>query len=195
MIGSLPTSLSVGGKEYAIRSDYRDVMRIFEAMSDEELDDKEKFYVMLRVLYVDFDSIPPKDYKEAYEQASRFMESHDRSDDKKNPQLINWQKDEHMIFPAINAVAGCEVRAVEYMHWWTFLGYFENIDNECLWSFVLSIRQKRAKGKKLEKHEREFFYQNRDLCSVAWAKKQRTEKDVANDIFEMLLEEGGSKNG
>lgn len=194
MIGSLPTSLEVGGKEYEIRSDYRNVLRIFEAMEDEELEDKEKFYVMLRRLYVDFDHIPQDCYREAYEQATRFIESHDRGEDKKNPQLINWEKDEHMIFPAINAVAGTEVRSVEYMHWWTFLGYFENIDNESLWSFVLSIRQKRAKGKKLEKHEREFFNRNRGLCTVGGKKPKKIE-DTANDMFAMLLEEGGKTDG
>ena len=93
-----------------------------------------------------------------------------------------------MIFPAINTVAGCEVRALEYMHWWTFLGYFESVDNECLWSFVLSIRQKRSKGKKLEKYEQDFFIKNPDLCSIEWKAPKEKVEDTLADMFANLPE-------
>lgn len=186
MIGALPKSLEVGGREWEIRSDYRNILCIFEAMEDVDLSDSEKLYITLLRIYVDFESMPKGLYREAYEKASKFMECHDRTDDKKNPKLINWQKDEQMIFPAINAVAGCEVRAVEYMHWWTFLGYFESVDNESLWSFVLSIRQKRAKGKKLEKYEQEFFNKNQEMCVIDnKAPKQKIDDQLA-DIFNSL---------
>ena len=189
MIGSLPVSLEVGGTEWEIRSDYRNILCIFEALEDEELTDSDKLYITLVRIYVDFEKMPKSFYQEAYEKASKFMECHDRTDDKKNPKIINWQKDEHMIFPAINAVAGCEVRSVEYMHWWTFLGYFESVDNESLWSFVLSIRQKRAKGKKLEKFEQEFFNKNKSLCSIDWTAPKQKVEDRAMDIFNSLEEE------
>ena len=190
MIGLLPTTLEINGKEWEIRSDYRIILRIFEALEDTELTDSEKFYIALDLMYVDFEHMTKEDYQEAYVQMSKFMECHDRSDEKKNPRLINWKKDEQMIFPAINAVAGFEVRSVEYMHWWTFLGHFENIDNECLWSFVLSIRQKRAKGKKLEKHEREFYANNRELCSIQHTVVAKKAEDDLMAMFEMLTEGG-----
>ena len=189
MIGELPKSLEVGGEDWEIRSDYRNILRIFEALEDPELTDSDKLYVTLVRIYVDFDKMPQSYYQEAYEKASKFMECHDRSDDKKNPKIISWEKDEHMIFPAINAVAGCEVRAVEYMHWWTFLGYFESVDNESLWSFVLSIRQKRARGKKLEKHEQEFFSKNQKLCAIDWKAPKQKAEDTAKSLFDSLPEE------
>ena len=189
MIGALPKYLEVGGKEWEIRTDYRNILCIFEALEDSELTDSEKLYITLLRIYVDFEKMPRELYQEAYEQASKFMECHERDSDKNSPRLINWQKDEHMIFPAINAVAGCEVRSIEYMHWWTFLGYFESVDNESLWSFVISIRQKRAKGKKLEKYEQEFFSKNQDLCSIEWkAPKEKVENQLQN-IFDSLKEE------
>lgn len=189
MIGALPTSIEIGDKEWGIRSDYRNILCIFEALEDDNLTESEKLYVTLLRFYVDFEHMPKELYQEAYEKASKFMECHDRTDDKKNPRLINWEKDEHMIFPAINTVAGCEVRAVPYMHWWTFLGYFENVDNECLWSFVLSIRQKRAKGKKLEKYEQDFFSKNQKLCAIEWKAPKESATDQLNNIFDMLEEE------
>ena len=189
MIGALPTTLDVGGKEWAIRSDFRNVLTIFEALEDDELEDRDKMYILLARIYVDFEKMPKEFYQEACEKANSFIECHSREDDRKNPKLINWEKDEQMIFPAINAVAGCEVRAVEYLHWWTFLGYFESVDNESLWSFVLSIRQKRAQGKKLEKYERDFYNKNKAMCSVERVKAKKAEDDLM-DMFEILSEGG-----
>lgn len=70
----LPTSLDVNGKEYSIRSDFRVILDILSAMNDpdifepgmtEEEKQQEKTLTMLRILYVDFDSMPPKDWQEA----------------------------------------------------------------------------------------------------------------------------------
>ena len=47
MIGSLPTALEIGGKEYAIHSDFRVILRIYSAFADPELDEREKCYVCL----------------------------------------------------------------------------------------------------------------------------------------------------
>ena len=190
MIGSLPMKLTVGGEDWEIDSDYRNILCIFEAMEDDKLTDSDKLYILLSRLYNDFEKMPKTLYQEAYEKANAFLECHNRENEKRNPKLINWIKDEQMIFPAINAVAGMEVRTIPFMHWWTFLGYFENIDNECLWSFVLSIRQKKAKGKKLEKYEQEFYRQNVELCSVEFMKKKKSPEEELWDMFESLPEGG-----
>lgn len=99
-----------------------------------------------------------------------------------------------MLFPAVNKVAGVEVRSLPYLHWWTFLGYFQAIDHDDLFSHVLSIRQKRAKGKKLEKWEQEFYKNNRNLCSLkdpAQVDSAKVVKNTAQSIFDSLIAEGG----
>lgn len=50
------------------------------------------------------------------------------------------------------------------------MGYFQSVDKEDLLSMVLSIRQKKAKGKKLEKWEKEFYTNNKNLCSYKQVK-------------------------
>jgi len=190
MIGSLPDSLIVAGKRYAIRTDFRNFLRIIEAFGDSQLTNEEKVYVFLKRVYVEFDSIPQRYYEEAYKQASEFMEWQKSDDKKHNPRLYDWTKDEQLIFPAVNKVAGMEVRALPYLHWWTFLGYFQSIDSESLWGTVLSIRQKRAKGKKLEKWEREFYNNNRELCSIVKPELNKSPEDTLQDIFKSLIEEG-----
>ena len=196
MIGLLPQTLKVCNKDYAIRSDFRDILRIIMAYNDKDLSDQEKVFVCLRRIYKDLDSMPKdKDtYAAAIKAATEFIECR-LSDGKPSPKVVNWEKDEQLIFPAINKVAGMEVRAVPFMHWWTFLGYFQAIDREDLWGVVLTIRQKKAMHKKLEKHEQEFFTANRDLCSVDFANERQSPEDQMRAIYESLLKEGGAGNG
>ncbi len=185
MVG-LPKSLDVGGVEYPIRSDYRVVLNIFEAYNDPNLTDNEKLLVMLRCLYV---TMPP-DIDKAAERAVWFLdggmpEGKERTDGiTRNTKLLDWVQDEQLIFSAINQSAGCELRAVEYCHWFTFLGYFNNI-GEGLFSTVLSIRTKKAKGKKLDKHEEDFFREHKDLVLLKkrYTDVERQEIKTLNRIF------------
>lgn len=194
MLGMLPQTLNINGRAYKIRSDYRDILQIIAAFGDKELSDEEKAYVCLKRLFIAMESIPKSDYQAAYEAAVAFIECH-ISDHKPSPKVVNWEKDEQLIFPAINKVAGMEVRAVPYIHWWTFLGYFQSIDREDIWGFILTIRQKRAKGKKLEKYEKDFLNANRDICEVEFRDKKETAEDSLTKMFNELLKNGGGDDG
>lgn len=185
MIGRLPVSLFVAGNKWDIRTDYRDILTIMEAYNDPELSDREKTWVMLHIIYVDFDQMPPKALNEAAEQAVWFLDCGQEEDDKKPPRkLMDWEQDEAILFPAINKVAGQEVRAVEYMHWWTFMGYFMEIEDG-IFSTVLSVRQKRAKGKKLEKWEQDFYLNNKSLCDLKT--KYTAEEQAEIEYWNKLL--------
>ena len=195
MIGQLPKALKIHGKEYKICSDYRNILRIIQAYNDKDLSDQEKVFICMARLYKNPEEIPKdKDtYTEAFKAATEFIECH-MSNDRPSPKVVNWEKDEQLIFPAVNKVAGMEVRAIEYMHWWTFLGYFQGIDRDDIWGTVLTIRQKKAKGKTLEKYEKEFYAANRNLCSMEIAEEGQTPEDAMKAIYEQLLKEGGSKD-
>ena len=185
MIGQLPKLLNVGGVEYSIRTDYRTVLLIFEAYGDPELTLQEKTVVMLQCLYDDFGSIPETDYEEAIDRAVWFMDGgKDLDDIKDTKKVIDWAQDEQLIFPAVNKVAGYETRSVEYLHWWTFLGFFNEI-GEGLFSTVISIRQKKNKGKKLEKYEQDFYRENKKLIDLAvrYTKEEQEEIDHWNELL------------
>lgn len=182
MIGQLPKTLTVNGREYEIRPDFRNILRIFQALNSDELSDSEKAYVFLKRLYVEAGTFTKADIEEAYQQAVWFVECGGQHEDKPSPRLVNWEKDEQLIFPEINKVAGKEVRELEYLHWWTFMGYFQAVDRDGLWGYVLLIRQKRAKHKQLDKAEKEFFTANRNLCSVNPV-KYRSGNDILDSFF------------
>lgn len=174
----LPESLNVGGSLFRIRTDFRDVLTIFQALNDPDLPDFAKTEVMLRIIYKDVESIPQEHMEEAVKKAMEFINHIDEDDtpDRKRPSLMDWEQDADLIIPAINKVSGVgDVRSLPYMHWWTFLGYYMEI-GECLFSQVLSIRYKRAHGKKLEKWEKDFERENRNLIRL---RPKRSEAEIA----------------
>lgn len=166
MIGQLPKKLEVNGIPRTIRSDYRVALLIFQAFADIEMPESDKAVTMLECLYEDYKLLLPEEYQEAVEKAAWFLDGgKEHEDPKDNRKLMDWEQDEGIIFSAINKVAGCETRAMEYMHWWTFLGFYYEI-GESLFSTVIGIRDKKSKGKKLEKHEQEFYRDNKQLIDL-----------------------------
>ena len=194
MLGQLPKSLKINQTDYEIRSDYRNILRIITAFNADELSDAEKMYICMKRMYVHFSDIPIDDYSAAYEQAAHFIECQIKAD-KPGPKIVDWDKDEQMIFAAVNKVAGMEVREVPYMHWWTFLGYFQSIDRDDIWGFVLTIGQKRAKHKKLEKYESEFYNANKSLVDIGSvsriANRKKEAEDYASELYKQLIGKEG----
>ncbi len=184
MIGQLPKQLKVGAQYYKIRTDYRDVLKILTAFSDPELSDEEKIYVCLFILYENFDTLPQELYEEAFKQATSFIDNGMKSDGKKQMRVMDWEQDEPILFPAINKVAGFETRRVEYLHWWTFLGYYMEI-SDGVFSHIIGMRLKIAKGKKLEKSEREYWNANLAMCRLT-EKLSEEEQQIKNQLNEML---------
>lgn len=171
----LPTTLEVGGKEYAIRTDYRAVLDIIMAQGDPELSAYEKAIIMLRILYEEPDSIPRGCLEEALKKAVWFIDcgQEDSGETRKKPKLMDWEQDAQLIITAINAQIKGEVRSMSYMHWWTFFGYYMSI-GESLFSTVVGIRSKRTSGKKLDKSEQEFLRDNKSLVII---KKRVSDED------------------
>ena len=159
------------------------MLTILCAFDDPNLTPEEKAFVCLHNLYVDFESIPRESYQDAYNAAVRFI---DRGEEpgKPGPRTMDWTQDAGLIFPAVNAVAGCEVRAVEYLHWWTFCGYFMEI-RESTAATVFALRQKKAKGKKLEKWEKDYWTENAALCVLKsrLTDEEQAEKDRINAML------------
>lgn len=173
MIFDLPTSLEVNGRAWAINTDFRDVLRTLTAFEDPNLTDAEKAYICLHNTYPELKDIPQEDIQAAFDAAVAFID-HGSRDDGPSPRTMDWTQDADLIFPAVNRSAGFEVRSAEYIHWWTFLGYFMEI-KDSVYATVLNLRGKRARGKKLEKDEQEFWKRNRSICEL---KKKYTDEEL-----------------
>lgn len=184
MYYSLPKSLEVNGVEHPIRYQYTAVLDIIRALNDRELEDKEKVYCLLFILYEDFEDIPEDDYSEAFRKASEFIDGGLENEKRDNVKKVDFEQDARLMFPAINRVAGKEIRLEPDIHWWTFLGWFMEI-GDCTYSQVLNIRSKRASGKPLEKWEQEFYSKNKKLVDIQ-VRLTEEEKEAERRLNELL---------
>lgn len=183
-VWELPTSIVVGGIKYDIRTDFRAILDILKTFNDPELENDEKWIVALTILCIDFDEMPPHDYEEAREKAIEFIDMGIKDDGKKKPHTMDWEQDGAVIIPSVNRVLGREIRAMQYLHWWTFLGAYMEI-GESLFSQILNVRIKKAKGKKLDDWERDFYKENKNLIDldVKYTEEEQTERDRLNALL------------
>lgn len=181
---SLPTSVFVDGTEYPIRTDFRDVLDVLCAMNDPELDGRAKSIVLIQIMFPEWQDIPIEHLEECCKQACEFIDCGQKDDGRPHPKMIDWEQDAPIIVPAVNSVAHTEIRSMPYLHWWTFWGYFMSV-GESLLSSVLDIRQKKAKHKKLEKYEQEFYRENREL--IDFKRKETVEEKAERERIEKWL--------
>lgn len=164
----LPKEFTINGKTYEIRSDYRVILDIFEAMDDPDLTDGEKVIVCLSIFYPGFDKMPITAEKEAYEKLCWFINGgqEEPKSARKQAKLISWKQDLPYIIGPINKASGCEIRSLEYMHWWTFLAFYMDMDGEGTFATIVRIRDKIKRGKKLDETEKRFYRENPGLVNI-----------------------------
>ena len=178
---SLPESLNIGGSDFQIRTDYRVILDILWYFDNPDFEDDEKFEICKRILYPKWRDIPQECNAEAIQKAVWFIDGGvdptENSRSRTSLKLMDWEQDAQMIIPAINKVSGIEIRAVKYMHWWTFLSHYMEI-GESLYTTVIGIRQKKAKGKKLDKSEEAFCRENKNLVDlkIKYSKEELAEQ-------------------
>ena len=192
----LPTSVYIHDKEYPIRNrgDFRMVLDCFNALNDYELDKSYRIATALIIFYEGMTEDTPLeeffdgDLETPIREMFDFMNLGQPETRQTNPLILfNWETDSQLIAGAVNAVAGKEVRAEEYLHWWTFMGYYSNI-GEGSFSTIISIRYKIKKGKKLEKYEKEFKRDNPQYFT--WESKS-SEDIEAEAYIRSLWNNGG----
>lgn len=193
----LPTSIMLNGQSFAVRNrgDFRTVLDCMKALEDPDLTKEERIIAALIIFYEDLNGIEDlgklPDVVEAFKEMTKFFNCGGDSVGAKTPyKLVDWEKDSVLLYSAINNVAQKEIRSEPYVHWWTFMGYYLAI-GECSFSTVVSIRNKRARGKKLEKHESQFV---RDNPEYFWNTKTVEEQELEAELLK-IWNNGGSTNG
>lgn len=175
MIYTLPDSIEIGGTKYEIRTDFRVILDIIEMLSDRDLNDQEKAELMLSIFCFnpDWTEIPSDYIQEALDKCKWFIDCGEETPDTKSPQLVSWSQDFPRIAAPINRVVGYDIRGVKYneetntggFHWWSFVSAYMEI-GDCFFAQIVGIRQKKAKGMKMDKSDREFYRQNRHLIDI-----------------------------
>lgn len=184
---TIPTSININGVEYKIRNDgdYRVILDCFQALGDAELTARERLLAALIIFYPDFTQLEiTEDLLEPLVKGmyNFFNCGSESVNNTPSPKLIDWVQDEQLICSAINKVADKEIRAEKYVHWWTFMGYFTAIGDAPI-STIIGIRDKMVKGKKLEKHERQYKMSNPQYFT--WNSKTVEQNELDNLVKDM----------
>lgn len=187
----LPTKLNIGGVDYDIRGqgDFRVIISTFSVLEDTKLDKNERIMVALGMFYDGVDTVDDinaiPDLEEAVRQMYWFFDAGRPEGGIAGKKLIDWDNDSAMICSAINQTAGKEIRELSYLHWWTFMGYYMAI-GESTMTTVISIRDKIANGKKLEKWERQYRRENPQYFN--WNSKTAEEQEADNWVLSQWYE-------
>ena len=171
----LPKTAVIGGKTYGLHTDFRDILQIFSWLEREELPEFMRYQVALGLFYEG--DIPEQAIPEAIRYLLDFIRWGQESG-APGPKLMDWQLDADLIIADVNKAAGTELRALPYVHWWTFLGWFRAIGPGQL-STMVSVRQALRQGKKLESWQKEYLKENRSrvLMQKPLTDAQRREKE------------------
>lgn len=183
----LPTAVKINGMEHGINTDYRDILDIIEHLQDEKERMQTRAYIAMSLFYVDFKSVPSEEWESAAKQMMDFINGGEKDDEAMpSPKRIDWVQDEGIIAADVNRVMGCEIRSLPFLHWWSFLAGFRAVGEGQL-SAVVAIREKRRKGQKLEKWEREFYAENKSR--IDFKNKYTTEEQAERERLQALLRE------
>lgn len=172
---TLPKTAMIGGREYKLRCDFRDVLKIFSYFGDPDLADVLKWQIALFLFYEE--EIPQEHRYEAMAFLADFITC-GKKETKAAPRLLDWEQDANIIIGEVNRVAGCEIREKPFIHWWTFLSYFHAIGEGQL-SFIVSLRQKRLRREKLSEWEQRYYAENRDVVELKpkYSREETAEKE------------------
>lgn len=177
----LPDTAVIGGTEYEINTDFRNILEIIKHLNDPDEPEIVRWYTAIGLFYEG--EIPGAYEQEAMEYLAAFI-SYGEIDAKPGQQLIDWDQDARAIVADVNKVAGKEIRALPHLHWWTFLSYFYAIGEGQL-STIVSIRDKLRRGKKLETWEQEFYRENKPRVDLK--KKYSAEELAEQERLKKLL--------
>ena len=178
----LPLRAEIGGKQYGLHCDFRDVLEIFSYFSDPDLPDYIKWQIALALFFEG--EIPPIHQQQAMEYLSWFLSGGRQEEQSPGPQLLDWEQDCDLIAADVNRAAGMEIRAVPFLHWWTFLSWFHAMPPGEL-STRISLRQKLRKGQPLEDWEKEYYRENKALVDLrpAYTEEEKREIERLNKLL------------
>lgn len=162
---TLPTTVTVGGKPYAVHTDYRDILDIIDHLQNTDDNEQERWYIAMALFYENWRDIPAQNRQEAAERMAEFIAC-GKTQGKPGAQTEN------------RLAAGCRAdrgrREQGRRVRGTGAALPALVDIHCLLyehrqrplATVVGIRHKLAKGQKLEKWEQQFYRENKEIVDL-----------------------------
>ena len=166
--GGLP--YDIGGVE--ISPDFRNMLRIEAISADAQLNQTQKFSLMLNQLFPKL----PEDYTWAFEKLVWFLNRGNVQDDnapqiKKAKKGYDFTQDASLIFSAFFATYGIDLASVDFLHWWSFLAMFEGLPEDTLMKKVMYWRT--CDTSKMSKEEKNHVLEMRKHFAIKQPEMER----------------------
>ena len=142
-----------------------ELLRWLNGQADPALDQSERWYVAMRLFYPEFAALPQPLWPDATQFLTEFLAAGRREQPRPGPALMDWQQDAPLIAAGISKAAGQDVRTLPYLHWWSFLAWFDAI-GEGSFATVVAIRDKLRRGKRLENWELDYYRTHRAVVEL-----------------------------
>lgn len=170
--GTLPETVSIDGKEYPIRYDFRIGMQ-FERIQCSGTDDWDRIIRLLQIYYPKI----PANVAEAIKQMLLFYrcgEPEEENEETKRKQqryqrrnsrapAFSFAQDAPYIYAAFKEQYGIDLTEAE-LHWWKFMALFESLNEETKMSRIMYYRKANTSG--LPKERRAFLNEMKKLYEI-----------------------------
>lgn len=166
------------------RTDFRQVLKFFRLLDDDELDEQEKFYYMLRIFFNDPPKLTPQQVIDA---VLDFISGGKKSDGGESKKTFDWNIDHGRLFAAFWQAYRIDLRTVQ-MHWWAFNELFQNLPDETRLMQVIELRGRKP-AKSDGKESREAL--RKAQAAVALESAEEDQNARLDDFFAALTR--GSK--
>ncbi len=196
LVDVLPYSVSIGGVEYQIETDFRTSILFELMMQDSELSDEDK---LKGALMMYFPEKIPEDIGGAVEaivwfytcdaKSKRRKKAHESGSDS-NRRIYSFEHDDDYIWAAFMSQYGIDLQDIEYLHWWKFRAMFKSLSEDSEFVKIMGYRNTKVNSD-MSKREKEFI---RKMQSVHALPLPKNEEDKSDAIIK-ALQNGGDLTG
>jgi hypothetical protein len=162
----LATELELDGVVLRLNTDWRDIKYIVELLNNPSIRDEVRAQALIEIFYDNAEDI--RDPTRALAALYNFIDCGEPPSRSamEAPKMMDWKIDFSAIISDMNKVSKCEdIRALPYMHWFTFVSIYHAIGEGNL-SYRMGIRKKLRKNEKLTPEEREWVRCNPDKAFI-----------------------------
>lgn len=172
LLNKFPTKIRIDNIDYEINSDYRNCLKIILAFEDDELTVEEQYYIMLSLLYKKM----PENIELAIEKAILFLNCGKEHKVSESKRAYSFSKDSEYIYSAMNQTHNIDLESIEYLHWWKFVFLFMDVDKDCTFSYITSLRYKKNNGK-LDSYDKKIWIEMREIVDLDYSSEDEEESE------------------
>lgn len=193
LLDTLPKSLWLGRREYAIRWDWRTAVLYEMMMLDEEVARAEKPLLALRLFY----PVLPENPIEGLEGIQWFYrcgeedtgEGRKKRGRSRQERIYSFAHDDAYIYSAFMGQYGIDLTEERELHWWKFKALFQGLTEDCAFCKIMGYRAMDIN--EVSREQQDFYRRMKEQYRIPLSKNEQ-EKQAA---IEQALLNGGDLQG